>query len=157
MKAKHRSYHSSLGKLGQKAAIADINVTPFVDVCLVLLIIFMVVTPLLSEGVSVNLPVTLNPEPVEEPEGQLKIAVRSDGSVYVGDTVVRQDQIKSEMQKVYDDDPGRSIAVKGDREVSYGAVLEVLKASRDAGFQNLGLVSQPAKSPSTGTVELTEE
>ena len=147
MKAKHRSFHSSVKKLGTKAAIADINVTPFVDVCLVLLIIFMVVTPLLSEGVPVNLPVTENPEKVDEDDSQLKIAVRSDGSVYVGSLVVRQDQIEPEMQRQFDDNPGRSIAVKGDREVKYGAVLEVLKACREVGFQNVGLVAQPAKTP----------
>lgn len=155
MTSKHRSFHSSVSKLGTKSAIADINVTPFVDVCLVLLIIFMVVTPLLGEGVPVNLPVTENPEKVDEPENQLKIAVRSDGSVYVGNTVVRQDQIESEMQRVFDDDPGTSIAVKGDRAVKYGAVLEVLKASRDAGFQNVGLVAQPAKAPGAGVADET--
>ena len=153
MTSRHRRFHSSVSKLGTKPAIADINVTPFVDVCLVLLIIFMVVTPLLGEGVPVNLPVTENPEKVEEPENQVKIAVRSDGSVYVGTTVVRQDQVESEMQKVFDDDAGASIAVKGDRAVKYGAVLQVLKASRDAGFQNVGLVAQPARSPGSAAVE----
>lgn len=144
---KHRSFHSSVGKLGSQAAIADINVTPFVDVCLVLLIIFMVVTPMLQEGVPVNLPVTENPEKTNETEKQLKVSVRADGSVYIGSLVVRQDQIESEMQKIYDEDPGRDIAVKGDRQVKYGSVLDVLRACREVGFQNVGLIAQPASAP----------
>src|SRR5687768_18610050 len=83
---------NSLGKLSKGALTSDINVTPLVDVCLVLLIIFMVVTPMLQKGVPVNLPVTEAPEKTPDSEKQLQISVKDDGSVYVGPNVVRRSE-----------------------------------------------------------------
>ena len=74
MKLTHK-WHSSVGKFGATAAMSDINVTPFVDVCLVLLIIFMVVTPMLQEGVPVNLPITEDPMKTPENKDQLRVSV----------------------------------------------------------------------------------
>jgi len=147
---KHR-WHSSVGKLSKTALNADINVTPLVDVCLVLLIVFMVVTPMLQKGVPINLPVTEEPERTPDTEKQLQISVKADGSVYLGSTVVRKDQVESELQEIFKRTPDREVAVKGDRVVKYGAVLDVLKACRNVGFNNLGLISQPKKQPTTGT------
>ncbi|HUF18325.1 MAG TPA: biopolymer transporter ExbD [Thermoanaerobaculia bacterium] len=130
-------------KLSKAGLHAEINVTPLVDVCLVLLIIFMVVTPMIQKGVAVNLPVTSQPEKTPDTEKQLQISVRDDGSVYLGPLVVRQDQVESELKAIYEKTPDREIAVKGDRAVKYGRVVEVLKACRDAGFQNVGLIAQP--------------
>src|SRR5689334_20420124 len=142
--ATHR-WHSSLGKLSDAALISDINVTPLVDVCLVLLIIFMVVTPMLQKGVPVNLPVTEDPEKTPDTEKQLQISVKSDGSVYLGPNVVRKDQVESSLKEIYGRTPDREIAVKGDRLVKYGDVLDVLKACREVGFNDVGLISQPKK------------
>ena len=128
----------------------DINVTPLVDVCLVLLIIFMVVTPMLQKGVPVNLPVTEEPEKTPDTEKQLQISVKSDGSVYLGSTVVRKEQVQSELEQIHQRTPDREIAVKGDRQVKYGAVLDVLKACREVGFNNVGLIAQPKKQPGQG-------
>ena len=80
---------SSLNKLQKGAMTSDINVTPLVDVVLVLLIIFMVVTPMLQKGVPVNLPVTEHPEQTPDTEKQLQISVKADNSVYIGPQVVR--------------------------------------------------------------------
>ena len=137
----HR-WHSSLAKLAHAPLNADINVTPLVDVCLVLLIIFMVVTPMLQKGVPINLPVTEDPEKTPDTEKQLQISVKSDGTVYLGSTVVRKEQVTSELE---------GIAVKGDRAVKYGAVLDVLKACREVGFNNVGLIAQPKRAPGQGT------
>ncbi|HUP63667.1 MAG TPA: biopolymer transporter ExbD [Thermoanaerobaculia bacterium] len=150
MKLKHR-WHSSVGKLGHQAAIADINVTPFVDVCLVLLIIFMVVTPMLGEGVPVNLPVTDSPVKTPDTQDQLRISVKTGDIVYVGDQVVRSDQVEAALKLIHERTPNREIVVKGDRLVSYGAVLNVLRACRETGFQDVGLIAQPAKGPGAGT------
>src|SRR5205085_9102079 len=87
-----RHWGSSLGKFEKHALTSEINVTPLVDVCLVLLIIFMVVTPMLQKGVPVNLPVTEDPEQTPDTDKQLQISVKSDGSVYLGPTVVRNEQ-----------------------------------------------------------------
>src|SRR4028118_173811 len=113
---------SSLTKLNHAALTSDINVTPLVDVCLVLLIIFMVVTPMLQKGVPVNLPVTEQPEPTPDTEKQLQISLKSDGSVYLGPQVVRKDQVESALKEIHASTPDREVAVKGDRQVMYGDV-----------------------------------
>ena len=138
---------SSLTKLQSAPLNSDINVTPLVDVCLVLLIIFMVVTPMLQKGVPVNLPVTEDPDKTPDTEKQLQISVKADGSVYLGPNVVRKDQVETALKEIQERTPDREIAVKGDRLVKYGDVLDVLKACRDVGFNDVGLVSQPKKRP----------
>src|SRR5262245_33189136 len=142
----HR-WHSSVGKLQKTGLNSEINVTPLVDVCLVLLIIFMVVTPMLQKGVPVNLPVTEEPEKTPDTDKQLQISVKADGSVYLGPNVVRKDEVEAQLKQIQERTPDREIAVKGDRLVKYGDVLDVLKACRDVGFNDVGLVSQPRKRP----------
>jgi biopolymer transport protein TolR len=149
--SKSHNWHSSVGKLQKTALNSEINVTPLVDVCLVLLIIFMVVTPMLQKGVPINLPVTEDPEKTPDTEKQLQISVKSDGTVYLGQLAVRREQVNSELEQMHQKNPDREIAVKGDRTAKYGAVIEVLKACRDVGFNNVGLIAQPKKTPSTGT------
>jgi len=143
--ATHR-WHSSLGKFSAASLTSDINVTPLVDVCLVLLIIFMVVTPMLQKGVPVNLPVTEDPEKTPDTDKQLQISVKADGTVYLGSLPVLKQQMQSELEKIHERTPDREIAVKGDKLVKYGAVLDALKACREVGFNNVGLIAQPKKS-----------
>ena len=137
---------SSLSKLSHAALNANINVTPLVDVCLVLLIIFMVVTPMLQKGVPVNLPVTENPDKTPDTEKQLQISVKADGSVYLGPNVVRKDQVETALKEIHERTPDREVAVKGDKLVKYGDVLDVLRACREVGFNDVGLIAQPKKS-----------
>jgi biopolymer transport protein TolR len=145
-------WHSSINKLSKGAMNSEINVTPLVDVCLVLLIIFMVVTPMLQKGVPVNIPVTEEPEKTPDTEKQLQISVKADGTVYLGSTVVRKEQVQAELETIHQRTPDREIAVKGDKLVKYGAVLDVLKACREVGFNNVGLIAQPKRSPGQSTV-----
>jgi len=126
---------------------SDINITPMVDVCLVLLIIFMVVTPMLQKGVPVLLPKTQSPDKTPDTEKQLQISVKDDGTVYLASLVIRKDQVKSELVAIYERTPDREIAVKGDSRTNYGEVLDIMKACRDAGFQNIGLIAEPIKTP----------
>ena len=146
---RHR-WHSSLSKFSKAGLNSEINVTPLVDVCLVLLIIFMVVTPMLQKGVQVNLPVTEDPEKTPDTDKQLQISVKADGAVYLGSNVVRKDQVQAELTAIHQRTPDREIAVKGDKLVKYGDVLDVLKACREVGFNDVGLISQPKKA-GTGT------
>ncbi len=148
--ATHR-WHSSVGKFTAASLTSDINVTPLVDVCLVLLIIFMVVTPMLQKGVPVNLPVTEEPEKTPDTEKQLQISVKADGTVYLGSLPVIKQQVQAELEKIHERTPDREIAVKGDKLVKYGAVLDALKACREVGFNNVGLIAQPKRSPGSGT------
>src|SRR5438045_827480 len=126
-------WHSSIGKLSKGTMNSEINVTPLVDVCLVLLIIFMVVTPMLQKGVPINLPMTEEPERTPDTEKQLQISVKGEGIVYLGPTAVRKEQVDSELKQIHDRTPDREIAVKGDKQVKYGAVLDVLKSCREVG------------------------
>ena len=142
---------NSLGKVSHGALNSDINVTPLVDVCLVLLIIFMVVTPLLQKGVPVNLPVTEDPEKTPDTDKQLQISVKADRTVYVGPNAVRKEEVKSLLEEIQQRTPDREIAVKGDKLAKYGDVLDVLKACRDVGFNDVGLIAQPRKRPGEGT------
>lgn len=144
---KRRHSGSSLSKLQAQALNSDINVTPLVDVCLVLLIIFMVVTPMLQKGVPVVLPKTDAPQKTPDTEKQLQISVKEDGTVYLGNLVVRKDQVQSELKSIFEKSPDREIAVKGDKRVKYGLVLDVLKACREVGFQDVGLIAEPIKRP----------
>ena len=146
MSRKHLSA-SSIGKVSRAQLTSDINVTPLVDVCLVLLIIFMVVTPMLSKGVPVNVPVTEDPEKTPDTDKQLQIAVKADGTIYLGPTVLRKEQVQAELEAIHQKTPDREIAVKGDKLVKYGAVLDVLKACREVGFNNVGLITLPKRSP----------
>ena len=138
-------WHSSVGKFQKASMTSEINVTPLVDVCLVLLIIFMVVTPMMQKGVPINLPVTEEPEKTPDTDKQLQISVKADGSVYLGSAVMRKEQVQAELESIHSKTPDREVAVKGDRTVKYGAVMDVLKACREVGFNNVGLIAQPKK------------
>src|SRR5258707_704059 len=93
---------------------SNINVTPLVDVCLVLLIIFMVVMPVLVNGVPVKLPIAKG-EPAPNAPRQLAITVKDDGTVYIDTVVVRHEQVASELQRLHGESPDRPIAVRGDK------------------------------------------
>jgi biopolymer transport protein ExbD len=128
---------------------ADINVTPLVDVCLVLLIIFMVVTPMLVTGVPVKLPVAKTGGDVGDPNHQLSITVKEDGALYFDATVIRPEQLAAELQQRHAAYPDRPVVVRGDQHVPYGDVVAVLDACRKAGFEDVGLVtsSPTSKTP----------
>ncbi len=81
----------------------------------------------------------------------MQISVKADGAVYLGSNVVRKDQVQSELEAIHQRTPDREIAVKGDKLVKYGDVLDVLKACREVGFNDVGLIAQPKKTPGQGT------
>lgn len=117
---------------------SDINVTPLVDVCLVLLIIFMVVLPAMVNGEDVSLPRTSSETSVDE--RVLPVTVKADGSVYIGSLVIRRDEVRSSLQRLRATDAARPIAVRADKRVKYGEVVTVLAECREAGWQDVTLV-----------------
>jgi len=118
----------------------DINVTPLVDVCLVLLIIFMVVTPMLQKGVDVTLPETTAPEKVPETAKQLTVSVKQDGTVFVQQNWVPNDNIPGVFKEIHDGNPDRPVVVKGDRRLKYKRIREVMQLLNEAGFERVGLI-----------------
>ncbi|HEX7830621.1 MAG TPA: biopolymer transporter ExbD [Thermoanaerobaculia bacterium] len=119
---------------------AEINVTPLVDVCLVLLIIFMVTLPMIVNGVEVQLPRTNAPDGVAA--RVLPLTIKDDGTVYVDTQVVRRDEVDATLQRIHTKDAGRPIAVRADKRVQYGEVASVLASCRNAGWQDISLVGE---------------
>lgn len=117
---------------------SDINVTPLVDVCLVLLIIFMVVLPAMVNGVDVKLPATSSTSSVDQ--RVLPITIKDDGSVYLGTLVIRRDEVPAALQRLRATDASRPIAVRADKRVQYGEVMGVLTDCRKAGWADVTLV-----------------
>ncbi|MCA8908658.1 MAG: protein TolR [Rhodospirillaceae bacterium] len=132
---------------GRSQPMSDINVTPFVDVMLVLLIVFMVTAPLLTVGVPVDLPQTNAPN-VSEPEEPLVVTVTREGQVYVQETPVDLDNLVAMLVAITDANPEARIYVRGDRQLAYGRVLEVMGAINTAGFTRVALVAElPTEGP----------
>jgi biopolymer transport protein ExbD len=120
---------------------ATINVTPLVDICLVLLIIFMIVVPAMVSGIAVQLPAAKG-APVAHATEQTIITVKDDATVYIDDLVIRRDQFASEIQRIHAKDPKKLIAVRGDRRVVYGDLADVLDECREAGYGDVRLMTQ---------------
>ncbi len=130
-------------QISRSAALqADINVTPLVDVCLVLLIIFMVVTPMIVAGVPVHLPQVKDAASAGDATRQLPISVNADGTLYVDAIVIRSEQLAGVLRTRHDEHPERPIAVRGDKDVKYGSVMTVLAACRAAGFTDVALIAE---------------
>ncbi len=119
---------------------ADINVTPLVDVCLVLLIIFMVVTPMLRDGVEVRLPAASRASALPE-HGQVVVTVRSDRSVWVDETIVGLEALPAALRRAGAGEPGTKVLLRGDRSLPYGEVRAVFKVLADAGIGRAALVT----------------
>ena len=130
-------------QLGSKGLNSDINVTPFVDICLVLLIIFMVVTPMLQEGVTINLPYAKNTEPKEDDENHaIVVAVPNDHQIFVQKKPIPRDQYQAEMTEIHDRMPDKSVLIKADKSMKYGDVRKVMIETNDAGFSEVSLVTE---------------
>lgn len=122
---------------------SDINVTPLVDVCLVLLIIFMVVTPLLQKGIAVQLPTTDNPDKKPENASQKLVTVgwATPPAYYLEAEQLSKDNLQKRLEELYQRSPNAEIIIKADQRLKYGAVKEVMRLAKEAGFQNVGLIA----------------
>ena len=119
---------------------SDINVTPLVDVCLVLLIIFMVVLPTLVNGVPVNLPETRGRTSPDE--RLIQVTVKEDLTVYIDTLAIRREEVPAALGRLRAASAGRPIGVRADKQVPYGEVLGVLDACRKAGWADVTLIAQ---------------
>ena len=121
--------------------MGEINVTPFVDVMLVLLIVFMVTAPLLTVGVEVDLPKT-KAGAINADAAPLVVSIKSDGSLYLQETVVEPEALIPRLKAISDANPDVRIFVRGDQAVTYGEVLSVMGRIQSAGFEKVALVAK---------------
>lgn len=125
--------------------MSEINVTPFVDVMLVLLVVFMITAPLLTVGVPVDLPKTAASRMVGQDE-PLVITVRADGKVYIQDTEIELARLVPRLQAITENKRDTRIFVRGDKAVAYGRVMHVMGTVNLAGFERVALITQmPAR------------
>ena len=132
-------------------AVSDINVTPMVDVMLVLLIIFMVITPMLQHGVSVNMARAANPRDMADAdkEDAVVLAVTRDGKIYLGTDPIAVENITTQVKDRIADKLDKTVYVKSDRAAKYRVVVSVVDNVRAAGVDSLGLLTEKREAPHT--------
>jgi len=141
---------------GRYKPLAEINVTPLVDVMLVLLIVFMVTAPMMTSGVNVDLPKT-DAAPLNQDSEPLTVSVNAAGDIYLQDTQVPLEELVSKLQAISQNTPDRRIFVRGDKGISYGRIMEVMGTITQGGFTKVALLAEqpaggaPASAPSVPT------
>jgi biopolymer transport protein TolR len=124
--------------------LAEINVTPFVDVMLVLLIIFMVTAPMMQQGVDVDLPETTT-QPIRAKDEPLILTVQKDGKVHIGRREIPEAELKDKLVAIFEGRDSKELFLRADKAAPYGVVVKALAAAREAGATKLGMVTEPEK------------
>jgi biopolymer transport protein TolR len=127
---------------GSDRLMSDINVTPFVDVMLVLLIIFMVTAPMMVQGVDVALP-EVSATPMVTEKENLTVTIDRETQIYINDFQVRMDFLKEKLEKILAGQTDREVFFRADKDVPYGVVVSVMAEIKAAGVEKLGMVTDP--------------
>ena len=127
---------------GRQDIKSDINVTPLVDVCLVLLIIFMVVTPMLQKGKAVMLPQTERPDKKPESDKELLISVQADKTIFIDTKWFPDKEFAAKMREFGDRSSNKDVLIKADQRLNFGDVKHVMGMVKDAGFEHVGLITE---------------
>jgi biopolymer transport protein TolR len=127
---------------GNRRLLSEINVTPFVDVMLVLLIIFMVTAPMMMQGVDVNLPRTTT-QPIRTEEERLVVTITAKQQIYLNEYQISLESLVRKLEAIYQNQPDRAVLLRADRSVPYGFVVEVMAAVRRSGIVRIGMVTEP--------------
>jgi biopolymer transport protein TolR len=135
--------NSKKGK-NQKNVMSEINVTPFVDVMLVLLVIFMVTSPLLVTGVNVDLPDSES-APITIQEEPLSVTVNAKGEVFIQDSKIELASLAAKLLAITNEKRDTKIFIRGDRDVGYGEIMKVISSINQAGFNKVALLTEPIK------------
>ncbi len=125
----------------RRAAMSDINITPFVDVLLVLLIIFMVAAPMMTSSVDLELPKGANNSSSEQ-DDPITVSIKNDGSVYVGEEMVKLQILPATLLQITNNNISSKIFVRADTKIDYGRVMEVVKIINSSGFTQVVLVTE---------------
>ena len=145
------SLNAGAGKAGGKGRyrpLAEINVTPLVDVMLVLLIIFMVTAPLMTSGVTVDLPKT-NASPLNNDNQPLTVSIDAKGQIYLQDEQVEIAAVVEKLRAIAQNNPDRRIFVRGDKDLAYGRIMEVMGTITQGGFTKVALLAEQRSTPNT--------
>jgi biopolymer transport protein TolR len=129
---------------GARRAMTDINVTPLVDVMLVLLIIFMVTAPLIQSGVKVDLP-RASAQQMEHAEEKLVLTIRRDRRVFLGDVEISPADLEAKLSTNARVQKDKELYLHADRSLQYGMVVEIMATARRAGVESLGMITEPDK------------
>ena len=133
---------------GAKGGVkSDINVTPLVDVMLVLLIIMMLVAPLLQQGVAVKLPTAANTTDKPETQDQTVLSIARDKSYYLNAKPTPESEIPRRINEILETKKEKTVLIRADSEVEYGAVMAAMDALRQAGVEDIGLITDPKREP----------
>jgi biopolymer transport protein ExbD len=126
-------------------AIADINVTPMADIMIVLLIIFMVITPMLQKGVDVKLPIASNTAERKDEAKTITVAIKRDSTTYVNGIVVNKPDMVPQVKERLDEAPegSKMVFLKADNELPYSEVMKVMDDLREAGVEEIALIAEP--------------
>ena len=127
---------------GNNGLLSEINITPFVDVMLVLLIIFMVTAPMMVQGVNVLLPESSS-GPISSEENHLVVSIDKDGKIYINDLNVTSDFLGEKLIKILENRAGKEVYLRADKRVSYGVVVHVMSEIKGAGVEKLGMLTEP--------------
>jgi biopolymer transport protein ExbD len=134
---------------GSGGVKSDINVTPLVDVMLVLLIIMMIVAPLLQQGVAVTLPVATNTSEKPETQEQTVVAITADKRFFVNAVQVQQGDLARRIEQLLEEKKEKIVIIKADEDVEYGAVMEAMDTLRAAGIEDMGLITETRRAAAT--------
>jgi biopolymer transport protein TolR len=142
------SMNTRRGGRARYRPLAEINVTPMVDVMLVLLIIFMVTAPLMTSGVSVDLPKT-NAQQLNSDSEPLTVSIKADGSIFLQDQGVDVGDLVTKLQAISKNNPDRRIFVRGDKDLAYGRIMEVMGTITQGGFTKVALLAEQTAAPAS--------
>ncbi|MGH0038024.1 MAG: protein TolR [Myxococcota bacterium] len=135
---------ASLSRGKGRRAMSEINVTPFVDVMLVLLIIFMVTAPMMQQGVDINLPETTT-QPLRVKDDPLILSVKKDGQYYLGRKEVPLSELVTRLEALFEARGSKDVYLRADQAAPYGVVVKAMAAAREAGSTRLGVVTEPER------------
>ena len=131
-----------MARINRSKPFSEINVTPFVDVMLVLLIIFMVTAPLLTVGVQVDLPDS-NADSLQSDDEPLEITINSESEIFIQETLIKVGELVPKLKAITDNKMDTKIYVRGDEGINYGEVMEILGELSGSGFSKVALITKP--------------
>ena len=131
-----RSFH--------RQPISDINVVPFIDIMLVLLVVFMVTAPMMTEGVQVALP-EVESTPITEQTEPVQVTIKQDGNIFIQEKAIQLNDLAATLKAIKEQKPQTNILLRADKNVNYGRVMEVMSSLQLAGLVDVGLVTEPAQ------------